>query len=104
MLTVPFTVCLKANQEIEGTAVGLTMLQKGEKHIPKVMVLWDDDSRRSPAPSFHDPAELEWLDIPTLSALEGSLALAEMARQAQEGQEEEAAEPEVVTEGGETGL
>jgi len=41
---------------------------------------------RSPAPSFHDPSDLEWLSIPTLDALDPETmlenAMAAIAEQA----------------------
>lgn len=68
MISTPYTVCKKGNENIAGTAIGVELLQLNGKLVSKVAVLWDD--LRTPAPSFHDPADLEWLGIPTLDALD----------------------------------
>lgn len=94
-ISTPFTVCKKGNENIAGTAIGVELLQVNGKLISKVAVLWDD--LRTPSPSFHDPADLEWLAIPTLDALDPETmlenAMAAIAEQA--GMTEE---PEVVDE------
>jgi len=83
-ISTPFTVCKKGNENIAGTAIGVELLQLNGKLISKVAVLWDD--MRAPAPSFHDPSDLEWLAIPTLDALDPETmlenAMAAIAEQA----------------------
>jgi hypothetical protein len=94
-ISTPYTVCKKGNESIAGTAIGVELLQVNGKLISKVAVLWDD--MRTPAPSFHDPSDLEWLNIPTLEALDPEAmlenAMAAIAEQAEaQGQEESVAE------------
>jgi hypothetical protein len=96
-VSTPFTVCKKGNENIAGTAIGVELLQVNGKLISKVAVLWDD--LRTPAPSFHDPADLEWLAIPTLDVLDPETmlenAMAAIAEQAGEQEEEAVTEIEV---------
>lgn len=94
MISTPYTVCKKGNENIQGTAIGVELLQFNGKLVSKVAVLWDE--LRSPAPSFHDPADLEWLGIPTLDALdpEAMLENAMAAITAQAGITEETEEVE----------
>lgn len=96
-VTTPFTVCKKGNENIAGTAIGVELLQVNGKLISKVAVLWDD--LRTPAPSFHDPSDLEWLSIPTLDVLDPETmlenAMAAIAEQAGEQEEEASTEIEV---------
>lgn len=70
MSHVPFTVCIKGNENCTGIAID-TFLQTivnsttgTVSQIPMVAVLWDNESMRSPAPSFHAPKDLEWLTVP----------------------------------------
>jgi len=89
MISTPYTVCKKGNENIQGTAIGVELLQLNGKLVSKVAVLWDE--LRTPAPSFHDPADLEWLGIPTLDALDPE-AMIENAMAAMNAQIEEAEE------------
>jgi hypothetical protein len=96
-ISTPYTVCKKGNESIAGTAIGVELLQVNGKLISKVAVLWDD--MRSPAPSFHDPADLEWLSIPTLDALDPEAMLeSAMAAIAEQASEQEQAVQEIEVE------
>lgn len=92
-ISTPYTVCKKGNENIQGTAIGVELLQLNGKLVSKVAVLWDE--LRTPAPSFHDPSDLEWLGIPTLDALDPETMLenAMAAITAQTEELEEASEP-----------
>ena len=71
-----------------------TTNEKGEVTTIIVMeallsVLWDN--QRSPAPCYHNPSEIEWLEIPELTAIEQEIS-DENEEDSEENEEENALE------------
>lgn len=63
----PVVVSLKENESITGVIVSEHLLPYADstgatKVLNRVGVCWE--SQRTPAISYHDPAELQWLSIP----------------------------------------
>lgn len=75
-LVVPVTVASKENENQQGTIVSEHLnfidheetLPNGQTVVKKlpvavVGVCWHDEALRTPAISYHDPADLVWLEI-----------------------------------------
>lgn len=65
----PFTVAHVEHPENTGTAISEHVTPildanapNGVRYTSIIGVLWDD--HRTPSPSYHQPTELQWLDIP----------------------------------------
>ena len=66
----PFLVCFKDNEEQEGIAISenLTWVPQTDGQVkPLVLigVLWNET--RTPSPSYHQPEELIWNDMPGMT-------------------------------------
>jgi hypothetical protein len=109
---MPFYCRLKKDKSYTGTCISEHVSpipreiqnEKGEIVTTIVMeallsVLWDN--QRSPAPCYHNPSEIEWLEIPQLTAVESEIETNEAANDEENDEEdddEEAEEAEIVNE------
>ena len=67
-----FACALKSNPEQLGIAISEHLLPFADAQAPTgvriqalIGVLWND--MRSPAPSYHEPTEIMWLNVPDLT-------------------------------------
>lgn len=74
MAIKPFACALKSNPEALGIAISEHLLPFADTQSPTgvriqalIGVLWNDN--RSPAPSYHEPTEIMWLNVPEHSSL-----------------------------------